>query len=114
MSGRDISCLVGQPCRHRQTTQTVAERSSSHKTTSRISLCKDQSAASSASFNPYFFPKVIGVPGGDLNYAETVVYANDAIRPAYILVYGDPPKARHDMSNFKALLSTLFHTPLVS
>jgi hypothetical protein len=65
-------------------------------------------------FNSYCLPKVTGLPGGDLNYAETVVYVNDAIRPAYLVVYGDPPKARHDVSNFKAIISALFHTPLVS
>ncbi|KAE9399606.1 hypothetical protein BT96DRAFT_1019390 [Gymnopus androsaceus JB14] len=28
------------------------------------------------------------LPGVDLNYEETVVYRNDAIRPAYLVVYG--------------------------
>ncbi|KAL1724549.1 hypothetical protein EV715DRAFT_285711 [Schizophyllum commune] len=30
---------------------------------------------------------VIGLPGGNLNYPETVVYHEDAIRPAYIIKY---------------------------
>ncbi|PPQ92599.1 hypothetical protein CVT25_007291 [Psilocybe cyanescens] len=34
---------------------------------------------------------VIGEPGADLNYEETVVYNNDAIRPAYLIVYGSIP-----------------------
>lgn len=40
---------------------------------------------------PVGYDSVVGEPGGDLNYEETVVYNNDAIRPGYILVYGDPP-----------------------
>jgi hypothetical protein len=32
----------------------------------------------------------VGLPGVDLNYEETVVYRNDAIRPAYLVVYGPP------------------------
>jgi ADP-ribose pyrophosphatase YjhB (NUDIX family) len=31
--------------------------------------------------------QIYGVPGGHLNYDETVVYRNDAIRPAFVLVY---------------------------
>ncbi|KAI5885939.1 uncharacterized protein SCHCODRAFT_02642866 [Schizophyllum commune H4-8] len=30
---------------------------------------------------------VVGLPGGNLNYPETVVYHEDAIRPAYIIKY---------------------------
>jgi hypothetical protein len=30
---------------------------------------------------------VIGEPGGDLNYDESIVYNNDAIRPLYLVVY---------------------------
>ncbi|TRM64451.1 hypothetical protein BD626DRAFT_400709 [Schizophyllum amplum] len=30
---------------------------------------------------------VIGLPGGNLNYPETVVYDEDAIRPAYLIKY---------------------------
>jgi len=37
------------------------------------------------------YHSVLGVPGGDLNYEETVVYNNDAIRPAFLIVYGDAP-----------------------
>ena len=29
------------------------------------------------------------MPGVDLNYGETVVYDNDAIRPAFLVVYGE-------------------------
>ncbi|TFK69962.1 ADP-ribosylation [Pluteus cervinus] len=54
---------------------------------------------------------VHGEPGVDLNYEETVVYDNDAIRPAYIVVYGDPPA--RPPSKVKALFS-LFKTPLAS
>ncbi|KAF6755458.1 hypothetical protein DFP72DRAFT_811528 [Ephemerocybe angulata] len=62
---------------------------------------------------PCGYHSVIGEPGIDLNYEETVVYNNDAIRPAYVVVYGDPPP----ISNTKVLqsvLMTLFKTPLAS
>ncbi|KAH8112657.1 hypothetical protein DFH11DRAFT_467559 [Phellopilus nigrolimitatus] len=36
---------------------------------------------------PSGFHSVSGEPGGDLNYEETVVYNNDAIRPAYLAIY---------------------------
>jgi len=32
----------------------------------------------------------MGIPGGDLNYDETVVYKNEAIRPVYLVTYGQP------------------------
>ena len=32
----------------------------------------------------------MGVPGKDLNYDETVVYNNEAIRPVYLITYGQP------------------------
>ena len=33
--------------------------------------------------------QVVGEPGADLNYEETVIYDNDAIRPAFLIVYGE-------------------------
>jgi len=60
-------------------------------------------------FNHYW--QVVGEPGVDLNYEETVVYDNDAIRPAYLVVYGDMPESK---SKFHALITTLFKTPLAS
>ncbi|KAK2460258.1 hypothetical protein APHAL10511_007647 [Amanita phalloides] len=36
---------------------------------------------------PSGYHSVHGKPGADLNYEETVVYNNDAIRPAYLLVF---------------------------
>ena len=30
----------------------------------------------------------MGVAGRDLNYDETVVYKNEAIRPVYLITYG--------------------------
>ncbi|KAF9533959.1 hypothetical protein CPB83DRAFT_844835 [Crepidotus variabilis] len=54
---------------------------------------------------------VLGEPGGDLNYEETVVYDNDAIRPAYLVIYGDAPAFK---GNFKSLVVNLFKTPLAS
>jgi len=53
--------------------------------------------------------KVIGEPGADLNFEETVVYNNDAIRPTFLIVYGDPPIGK---SKLKELVSALFKTPL--
>ncbi|THV01272.1 ADP-ribosylation [Dendrothele bispora CBS 962.96] len=40
---------------------------------------------------PRGYNSVIGIPGGDLSYEETVVYHNDAIRPAYVVIYGKAP-----------------------
>jgi hypothetical protein len=53
-----------------------------------------------------FSLQVFGEPGADLNYEETVVYSNEAIRPAYLMVYGQPPR--------KSLFTRLFKTPLAS
>ena len=54
--------------------------------------------------------QVIGEPGEDLNYEETVVYDNDAIRPAFLIVYGeDSVKFR-----LKSFIKLLFTTPLIS
>ena len=61
---------------------------------------------------PSGFHSVQGVPGADLNYEETVVYNNDAIRPGYLIVYGDPPE-EHKFS-LKESLRRLFTTPLAS
>jgi hypothetical protein len=40
---------------------------------------------------PWGYHSITGEPGEDLNYEETVVYNNEAIRPAFIIVYGDKP-----------------------
>jgi len=54
---------------------------------------------------------VIGEPGIDLNYEETVVYTNDAIRPAYVIVYGESTVVHNKV---QALIKTLFKTPVAS
>jgi len=36
---------------------------------------------------PLPYHSLIGKPGDDLNFPETVVYSNDAIRPAYLITY---------------------------
>jgi hypothetical protein len=41
-----------------------------------------------AEFVCWFSLQVMGVPGGDLNYDETVVYDDRAIRPVYLITYG--------------------------
>ena len=48
----------------------------------------------------------------DLNYEETVVYENDAIRPAFLIVYGDTPQKTK--SKLQSLALALFNTPLAS
>ncbi|KAG7089294.1 hypothetical protein E1B28_010992 [Marasmius oreades] len=56
---------------------------------------------------------IIGVPGADLNYEETVVYDNNAIHPAFMIAYtntSEPPL----QSKAATLLSTLFKTPVAS
>lgn len=58
--------------------------------------------------------QVLGVPGEDLNYEETVVYNNDAIRPAFLIVYGDAPPVPPKPIATRAAVRKLFTTPLVS
>ncbi|KAH7913781.1 ADP-ribosylation [Hygrophoropsis aurantiaca] len=60
---------------------------------------------------PSGYHSVAGETGWDLNYEETVCYDNDAIRPAYLVVYGEEPLVA---MNFKAFISTMFKTPLAS
>ena len=52
-------------------------------------------------------PQVIGEPGVDLNYEETVVYDNNAIRPAFLVVYGDIPHWQKIRSKLQSLAYTL-------
>ena len=54
--------------------------------------------------------QVVGEPGVDLNYEETVVYDNDAIRPAFLIVYEEDTLE----FRFKSLFKILFTTPLIS
>jgi hypothetical protein len=56
---------------------------------------------------PTFFLQITGEPGVNLNYEETVVYDNDAIRPAYLIVYGDELKLMD-------LVNTVFSQPLAA
>ncbi|KAJ6512673.1 hypothetical protein C8R45DRAFT_890477 [Mycena sanguinolenta] len=63
---------------------------------------------------PFGYHSVVGVPGADLNYAETVVYSNDAIRPAYLIIYAaDVPPEVH-IADLRSILSTLFKTPVAA
>ncbi|KAG8836112.1 hypothetical protein FRC20_007135 [Serendipita sp. 405] len=39
---------------------------------------------------PSGYDSISGLPGQALNYEETVVYRNDAIRPAYLVIYLTP------------------------
>ena len=61
---------------------------------------------------PPGYHSVLGVPGVHLNYEETVVYSNDAIRPGYLLVYGEPPTSSR--RGLKRSLRRIFNTPVVS
>jgi len=56
---------------------------------------------------PEGYHSVRGVPGVHLNYEEAVVYNNDAIRPAYLVVYGSKPEI-----NWLKTLQLVFGTPL--
>ncbi|KAH8112675.1 ADP-ribosylation [Phellopilus nigrolimitatus] len=56
---------------------------------------------------PSGYHSVTGEPGGHLNYEETVVYNNDAIRPAYLVIYEPKPD-----SSVKTFLRNVFHMPL--
>ncbi|KAK0236143.1 hypothetical protein EDD85DRAFT_839503 [Armillaria nabsnona] len=61
--------------------------------------------------SPASYDSLIGVPGEVLNYQETVVYTDEAIRPAYLVVYaysGFLKKTRP--INF---ISKIFRTPLI-
>jgi len=58
--------------------------------------------------------QVLGVPGEDLNYEETVVYNNDAVRPAFLIVYGDAPPVPPKPMGARNAVKKLFTTPLVS
>ncbi|PPQ78504.1 hypothetical protein CVT26_005143 [Gymnopilus dilepis] len=55
---------------------------------------------------------VVGEPGIDLNYEETVVYDNDAIRPAFLVVYGDAPASKSKLHSLVAMSSMTSHIPL--
>ncbi|KLO15231.1 ADP-ribosylation [Schizopora paradoxa] len=56
---------------------------------------------------PEGYHSVRGVPGVHLNYEEAVVYNNDAIRPAYLVVYQLKPKLK-----LSKTLQLIFGTPL--
>ncbi|KAF9037693.1 hypothetical protein BJ165DRAFT_1532341 [Panaeolus papilionaceus] len=68
--------------------------------------------ATSLTEPPEGYHSVIGEPGIDLNYEETVVYDNDAIRPAFLIVYGDMPV--QSKTKIQAIIANLFKTPVVS
>ncbi|KAF9533940.1 ADP-ribosylation [Crepidotus variabilis] len=55
---------------------------------------------------PYGYHSVRGEPGDQLNYEETVVYDNDAIRPAYLVIYGNKPPTSPLKSRIFGLFST--------
>ncbi|KAI0080962.1 ADP-ribosylation [Panus rudis PR-1116 ss-1] len=63
---------------------------------------------------PSGYHSVLGEPGIDLNYEETVVYSNDAIRPGYLLVYGDPPEEETEKRGLRNSLRKIFTTPILS
>ncbi|CAK5271842.1 unnamed protein product [Mycena citricolor] len=64
---------------------------------------------------PSGYHSIVGEPGGDLNYAETVVYTNDAIRPAYLMVYAAADYHQEvAVADLSSILSTLFNTPVIA
>ncbi|KAG1743470.1 ADP-ribosylation [Suillus lakei] len=62
---------------------------------------------------PDGFDSVTGKTGKNLNFEETVCYTNDAVRPAYLIVYGHKPVDSSKLG-FEALMLALFKTPLAS
>ncbi|KAJ7145071.1 hypothetical protein C8R43DRAFT_1088757 [Mycena crocata] len=60
------------------------------------------------------FRQVVGLPGADLNYGETVVYTNDAIRPAYLIIYAADTRPDVHTADLRLIISTLFKTPVAS
>jgi len=94
--------VVGNPYKRRYNATDLAEPPCGHHSVSTLVVFLYVSQ--------YSF-KVIGEPGGDLNYEETVVYDNDAIRPAFLIVYGDHPEVK---SKLHSMIATLFKTPLAS
>lgn len=56
---------------------------------------------------PWGYHSITGEPGHHLNYEETVVYDNDAIRPAFLIVYGE------ELATMD-LVKTIFRTPLAA
>ncbi|KAI0695394.1 hypothetical protein BC835DRAFT_1414907 [Cytidiella melzeri] len=57
---------------------------------------------------PWGYHSITGEPGDDLNYEETVVYSNEAIRPAFLIVYGDkPPPQKRAVGRGLKLKSTV-------
>ncbi|KAJ7067356.1 hypothetical protein C8F01DRAFT_1247736 [Mycena amicta] len=63
---------------------------------------------------PNGYHSVVGEPGGDLNYGETVVYTNDAIRPAYLIVYAADIPQEVQSVDLRSIISTLFKTPVAA
>lgn len=81
----------------------------------RVALGKSFSAERNAQHltsPPPGYHSVLGVPGTDLNYEETVVYSNNAIRPGYLVVYGEPPNT--SKGSLKESFRKFFTTPVVS
>ncbi|KAI0337034.1 ADP-ribosylation [Trametopsis cervina] len=69
---------------------------------------------------PWGYNSITGEPGEDLNYEETVVYKNEAIRPAFLVVYGDkppPPINTHHADRglkLRSAMRRIFATPLAT
>ncbi|KAJ7844788.1 hypothetical protein B0H14DRAFT_3455432 [Mycena olivaceomarginata] len=63
---------------------------------------------------PFGYHSLVGVPGADLTMEKMWFTANDAIRPAYLIVYAAdvPPEVR--VADLRSILSTLFKTPIAS
>lgn len=94
--------IVGNPHKRRLNATNLTEPPCGHHSVLR---CFSYMPISDLAF------QVIGEPGADLNYEETVVYNNDAIRPAYLVVYGEMPISK---SKFHSFITALFKTPLAS
>ncbi|ESK86721.1 hypothetical protein Moror_15211 [Moniliophthora roreri MCA 2997] len=75
--------------------------------------CRRRYNATELTKPPPGYHSVVGVPGADLNYEETVIYDDDAIHPAFLIAYTDSAESQ-PQSRAAALLSTLFKTPVAS
>ena len=49
-----------------------------------------------------------------MNYEETVVFNNDAIRPAFLVVYVDDIQPLKPKNKVQAALKALFNTPIAT
>ena len=97
--------VVGKPCKLRLNSTSLTEPPCGHHSVRLSSKFRFDLLMRRTS-------QIVGEPGRDLNYPETVVYHNDAIRPAFLVVYRDASDTEDH--KLRTLLSTWFKTPVAS